>query len=170
MSLSSFISFTASLFLAASVAAMGLSPMTATLKVSNGQLYDYIVIGEHPKATEGFDNAYDIISPGNLNADMGEPYISVVAPHPEWKPAREMRNDIRSPAAKMMWEVSIRSSLPVGIPLWIELDPDQSRMPRGTRLTIEDQKRHIVLDGHKCSIPAPGPGKTEKLLLIVEQQ
>ncbi len=161
--------FAVSLFLAANVAAMGPSPMTAMLKVSSGKLYDYVVIGEHPKATDGFDNAYDIISPGNLNADMGEPYISVVAPHPDWKPAREMRTDIRPPAPKRMWELSIRSSLPKGTMLNIELDPAQSHIPRGARLILEDQKRQIILDGHTCHIPAPGPGTNEKLLLIVEQ-
>lgn len=164
------ISFTATLLLAVNVAAMGLAPMTATLRVSSGKLYDYVVIGAHPKATDGFDNAYDIISPGNLNADMGEPYISVTAPHPEWKPAREMRTDIRPPAPKKTWVLSIRSSLPKGTMLKVEIDPDQSRIPTSARLMLEDRKRQIILDGHTCSIPAPGPGKTDKLLLIVEQQ
>ena len=80
---------------------MGFDPMTATIRVSSNSLYDYVVIGERPQATDGFDNAYDTISPGNLNADMGQPFISVIIPHPEWKPAmREMRGDIRSPAEK----------------------------------------------------------------------
>ena len=70
-----------------SVAAMGFDSMTATIRVSNNSLYDYVIIGEHPQATDGFDNAYDTISPGNLNADMGQPFISVIIPHPEWKPA-----------------------------------------------------------------------------------
>src|SRR5689334_23135475 len=100
-----------------SVASLGFEPMEATIRVSNGSLYDYVVIGEHPQATDGFDNAYDTVSPGNLNADMGQPYISVVIPQPEWKPAmRKMRGDIRSPAKKQEWKIAISSSLPKGTP------------------------------------------------------
>ena len=80
-----------------SVAAMGFEPMTAIIRVSNGSMYDYVIIGEHPKATDGYDNAYDTISPGNLDTDMGQPFISVIIPHPDWKPAmRELRGDICS--------------------------------------------------------------------------
>ena len=33
--------------------AMAFEPMTATIRVSNGALYDYVVIGENPAATDG---------------------------------------------------------------------------------------------------------------------
>src|ERR1035437_7263611 len=110
-----------------SVAAMGGNPMTATIKVMNGNLYDYVIIGEHPKATDGYDNAYDTISPGNLNADMGQPFISVIIAHPYWKPAmRELRGDIRSLAQRQEWQLAITSSLPKGTPMNVALQADRT--------------------------------------------
>lgn len=164
------IAIAAALLAMTPVAAMGFDPMTATVRVSSGQLYDYVVIGEHPKATDGFDNAYDIISPGNLNADMGEPYISVVVPHPEWKPPREMRSDIRSPAVRTQWEIVVSSSLANGTPLVVTVDLDQSRIAKTARLTLEGKSRQVVLDGNNYKVPAPGPGVALRLLLVAEQE
>lgn len=148
---------------------MGFEPMTATIRVSNGSLYDYVVIGEHPKATDGFDNAYDTISPGNLNADMGQPFISVIIPHPDWKPAmRELRGDIRSPAKKQEWQLSITSSLPAGTPLSIVLQRDQSSLPKGMKLTLREPatSNETDLTAGSFNVPAPGAGKKSELTII----
>jgi hypothetical protein len=149
---------------------MGFEPMTATIRVSNGSLYDYVVIGEHPKATDDFDNAYDTISPGNLNAGMGEPYISVIVLHPEWKPAmREMRGDIRSLAKKQEWQISIISSLAEGTPLVVALMSDQSSLQKAIKLTLKDDKNDIDLKIGQYTIPAPGPGTKSRILIVAEQ-
>ena len=100
-----------------SLTALALEDMTATIRVSNGAMYDYVIIGEHPLASDGFDKAYDTISPRNLNSDMGLPYISAVVMQPEWKPAlRELRGDIRAPARKQRWQIRVNSSLDKRMP------------------------------------------------------
>ena len=144
--------------------------MTATIRVSNGSLYDYVGIGERPEATDGFDNAYDTISPGNLNATMGEPYISVIILHPEWKPAmREMRGDVRSLAKRQEWQISITSSLAKGTPLAVALQPGQSRLPQAVKLILRNKKKGTDLRTESYSLPAPGPGTTSTLSIIAEQ-
>jgi hypothetical protein len=155
-----------------SVAAMGLEPMSATIKVMNGSLYDYVIIGEHPKATDGYDNAYDTISPGNLNATMGQPFISVIISHPDWKPAmRELRGDIRSLAKRQEWQLIISSSLPKGTPLNVAFQKKESTLPQGMKLTLKEDAASKEHDLGRWSymIAAPGPGATTKLLIIAEQ-
>lgn len=153
------------------VAAMGFEPMTATIRVSNGDLYDYVVIGEHPNSADGYDNAYDTISPGNLNANMGEPYISAVVVHPDWKPARrELRGDIRSVAGHQEWHLNITSSLPSGSPLKLELQQDRTSMPKGTKLTIRDESGRVTdLRTPSITFPAQKPGSKLELVIIAEQ-
>ena len=152
------------------VAAMGFEPMAATVRVSSDSLYDYIVIGENPKAADGFDNAYDTISPGNLNVAMGEPYISAIISHPDWQPAmREMRGDVRAPAKKQEWQIAIASSLAKGTPLAVSLQSDRSSLPQVIKLTLRDKKKEIDLRKGGYTIPAPGPGTKCSLLIIAEQ-
>jgi hypothetical protein len=146
--------------------------MTAAIRVSSGTLYDYVIIGEHPQATDGYDNAYDTISPGNLNADMGQPFISVIITHPDWKPAmRELRGDIRSLAKRQEWQLAISSSLPKGSPLKVALQSDRTTLPKGVKLTLKDEttKKETDLKPGNYTIPAPGPGTPTKLLVIAEQ-
>lgn len=155
-----------------SVAAYAFEPMTATIRVSNGTLYDYVVIGEHPLATDGFDNTYDTISPGNLNAAMGQPYISAIVPHPDWKPAmREMRGDIRSLAKRQEWQLFITSSLPEGTPLNVALRKAESALPQAMKLTLRENKPKLDHDLRKSSymLKAPGSGAIIRLLIIAEQ-
>jgi len=158
--------------LLSSVAAMGFDPMTATIRVTNGSLYDYVIIGEHPKATDGFDNAYDTISPGNLNADMGQPFISVIIPKPEWKPTmREMRGDIRSLSKRQEWPLTITSSLAKGTPLNVVLQSEGTSLPQGVTLTLKDgkTKKETDLRAGSYTLAAPGPGTPAKLFIIAEQ-
>jgi len=135
-------------------------------------LYDYVIVGEHPKASDGYDNAYDTIAPGNLNADMGQPYISVVILHPDWKPAmRELRGDIRALAKRQVWVLAISSSLSKGTPLTIALQAGKNALPKGVRLTLKDdtEKKETDLNLGDYTISAPGPGATTKLLVIADQ-
>jgi len=161
-----------SMCLISNVAAMGFEPMTATIRVSSGSLYDYVVIGEYPKATDVYDNAYDTISPGNLNADMGQPFISVIIRHPDWKPAmRELRGDIRSLAKRQEWQLAISSSLAKGTPLTIALEPDRTTLPKGMSLTLRDPVKKVEtnLSAESHTITAPGQGLSSRLVIIVEQ-
>ena len=156
-------------------AAMAFQPLSAAIKVSEGALYDYVVIGENTSATDGFDNAYDTISPGNLNADMGSPFISVIIPHPEWKPAfRELRGDIRGIAKRQEWQLSITSSLPKGTPLTLALQEEGSSLPAGVKLTVKDHGKAGKVLGEltkagEFTLPAPGPGKKGAVLVVAEQ-
>jgi len=153
-------------------AALGFQPMAATVRVENGTLYDYVNIGEQPKATDGYDNAYDTISPGNLNADMGLPFISAVIVHPEWKAGlRELRGDMRPPAKRQEWQLLITSSLARGTPLTVGLQPEQSRLPKGVQLILREKAggKEINLTAGKSEIPAPGPGAKSTLHIIAEQ-
>ena len=165
---------TAAILLTAT-AAMAFQPLSATIRVSNGPLYDYVVIGENARATDGFDNAYDTISPGNLNADMGNPFISVIIPHQEWKPAcRELRGDIRGVARRQEWQLSFASSLPKGTPLTVSLQEEGTSLPAQARLTVKSQgKEGKVLaestEAGEFTLPAPGPGKKGTFFVIAEQ-
>lgn len=152
------------------MAALGLEPLSVTVRFSSGALYDYVVLGEHPKATDGFDNAYDTISPGNLNADMGEPYISAVLPHPEWKPGRELRGDLRALAGRQRWQVSVSSSLAKGTPLSVALQPGHP-LPSGVKLTLKDPQsaQETDLRSGNATLPAPGPGASATLFISAEQ-
>lgn len=151
-------------------AALGFEPMTAAIRVSSASLYDYVLIGEHPKATHGYDNAYDTVTPGNLNAAMGEPFISVVATHPEWKPAlRELRGDVRPPSRREEWQISIASSLARGTPLAVTLQAERSRLPQGMKLTLREGNKEYDLRTGTRSLSAPGPGALTKVTLIAEQ-
>ena len=144
--------------------------MTATIRVTSGALYDYVIVGEHLKASDGFDNAYDTISPGNLNSDMGLPYISAVIVQPDWKPAmRELRGDMRAPAGKQQWRIRINSSLDKGTPLAVTLQPGRGTTSQGFGVTLSDTKKSTDLRTGTCNVPAPGPGGTAELVLSVEQ-
>jgi len=155
-----------------SVAAMGFDPMTATIRVSNGGLYDYVVIGENALATDGYDNAYDTISPGNLNETMRESFISAVVVHPDWKTGlREMRGDIRSPAKLQEWHLQVRSSLSADSPLKVELQQDRTSLPKGMRLTVKDRKGKVTdLRASNLIVPAPPPGTNAEFVIIAEQK
>jgi hypothetical protein len=155
-----------------SVPAFGFEPLTATMRVTNGNLYDYVIIGEHLQATDGYDNVYDTVSPGNLNATMGQPYISAVISHPEWKSAmQELRGDIRSLAKRQEWQLAITSSLDKGTPLTIALQSNESKLPQAVKLILKDENNNKVTDLRmgNCTIPAPGLGTTSKLIIISEQ-
>lgn len=157
--------------LATGTAAMGFEPMAATIKISSGSLYDYVFIGENRRATDGYDNAFDTISPGNLNADLGEPFLSVVMLHGDWKAGtRELRGDVRSLAKHQKWHLCVSSSLPAGTPLKVEL-AERGALPKGITLTLWDAERKIDLGrSGECLISAPGPGKQAEIIITAEQQ
>lgn len=155
-----------------SVAAMAFEPMTATIRVMNGSLNDSVIIGEHPEATDGYDNAYDAVSPANISAAEGKPFISVVVSHPDWKPdMRELQRDIRSLAKSQEWQIMISSSLPKGTLLNVAMKKKESTLPQGMKLTLKGDMIDKEHDLGKWSymIEAPGPGVTTRLLVTAEQ-
>jgi len=152
--------------------AMALEPMTATIRVSSGSLYDYVIIGEHPKATDDYDNAYDTVSPGNPNVSTGQPFISAIVTHPDWKPAmRELRGDIRSLAKRQGWQLIISSSLPAGTPMNVAFRKKESTLPQGMKLTLKEYATGKEHDLGRWSymIAAPGPGTSTRLFILAEQ-
>ncbi|WP_135872010.1 hypothetical protein [Geomonas terrae] len=150
--------------------AAALEPMSATITVSGGNLYDYVVIGEHAAATDSYDNAYDTISPGNLNADMGQPFICVIVPQPAWKPAlSKLRGDVRSLAKKQEWPLSVTSTFAKGTPLQVALRTEQSRLSPAMALTLKVGDKMYDLKAGPLTIPAPGPGNASGLLVSAEQ-
>lgn len=153
------------------VPAAASEPLTATVKVACRGVYDYVVLGEHPKASDGFDNAYDTISPGNLNADMGEPFVTVVSePGEGRKGARELRGDVRLPAKRRTWRLAVSSSLPEGTPLEVTLVGEESSLPAGARLYLSEGGEAPGRDfSSRATLPAPGPGRRRALFITVEQ-
>ena len=147
---------------------MGFEPVTATIRVSSGSLYDYVILGEHPRATDGYDNAYDTVSPGNLNADMGQPYLSVVSVHPEWKIHKELRGDIRLPAAMQTWTLAVTGSLKKGSALTLSRQREE-HLPAGMKLTAREGKRQHDIGQGDYTTTAPGPGMTKTIIITVQQ-
>jgi hypothetical protein len=152
------------------VAAFAFEPMAATIKISGAGIYDYILIGESPRATDGFDNAYDTMSPGDsLNTNYISSYIS----HPEWGAIKNnFRGDIRSIAETQEWTITIASSLPAGTPLNVELQTGLNILPQGLQLTIKDigNTTSANLINGRLSISSPAPGATTQLIITAQQQ
>lgn len=149
--------------------ALAVEPMAATVKVSGGGVYDYVVIGESPKATDGYDNAYDTLSPGD---SLNSTYISTYFSHPEWAAVKKtFRGDIRTLAEKQEWSLSIASTLPVGTPLTVELQPGLNILPQGLQLTIKDigNTTSANLIGGTYSLVSPASGTTTQLIITVLQ-
>lgn len=150
-------------------AALAFEPMAATVRVSGGGVYDYVVIGESPKATDGFDNAYDTLAPsGSLNST----YISTYFNHTDWKaPKTTFRGDIRSMAEKQEWILNVVSTLPAGTPLKVELTPGLNVLPEKVALTITNPTTSITSDLKTGSLTlvAPAPGAILQLTLSVQQ-
>jgi len=144
-------------------------PMSAKIKVSSGKLYDYVVIGEHAKATDGFDNAFDSISPsGNLNTA----YINTYIAHPEWGEIKKnFKGDTRSISAVQEWTVSVASTLPAGTVLSVALKEGRNILPAGMKLTARDIGNTVSVDmaTGTLQIPAPGPSATSMIVITARQ-
>ncbi|UPU37858.1 hypothetical protein M1B72_09160 [Geomonas paludis] len=154
-------------------AAWGLEAFKARIQVSSGGLYDYVLIGERPEASDDYDNAYDIVSPGNLNASMGEGFINAVVSHPEWKPAlQELRGDMRSASKKQQWILVVTSSLERETTLRVELKPEAGALPTNVRLVLRDEDggKAVVLSEAPYLVPAPGKKQQLKFELTAEQK
>jgi hypothetical protein len=103
---------------------------------------------------------------------MGQPFISVIISHPDWKRSQqELRGDIRSLAKKQEWQITISSSLPKGTPLNVELQNEGTILPKEMKLLLKDVKvnKQTDLKAGNYTLPAPGPGTTTKILIIAEQ-
>lgn len=113
-------------------------PLAATVKVSGGSAYDYVIIGESPLATDGFDNAYDTIAPGG---SLNGVWITAYFDHPEWNAVkRQFRGDIRSASPSQTWLLTVEHNLPAGTPCTISLDSRTSIVPFYAGITLIDLK------------------------------
>jgi hypothetical protein len=151
------------------LSALAMEPMAATIKISGGGVYDYVIIGESLKATDGFDNAYDTLSPGD---SLNNVYINSYFSHPEWGAAKAaFRGDIRSLKEKQEWNLSIASTLPFGTPLTVELQAGLNVLPQGLQLSIRDSGNTTTanLIGGHLSLTSPGQGNTAQLIITAEQ-
>jgi hypothetical protein len=152
--------------------ALGYQAASFRLTVSSGALYDYVVLGEHPKATDGFDNAYDTVSPGNLNAALGQPFLGMLILYPDRKPAqRELKGDFRSPAARQSWTLAVTSSLPKGTALEVTLKPERLGLPLEAAVLLREPQSPGRIDLRKGSrkVAAPGPGAALMMTVEMEQ-
>jgi hypothetical protein len=109
-----------------------------------GNLYDYILIGMNRAATDGLDNAYDTVTPGQ---GVGEQYVLMVVPHPDWNSVKtDFRTDFRALKNSETWDASITTNLPDGTPLILSIDHEQTKLPAGYVVTVEDMATGIVQD------------------------
>lgn len=156
---------TVALFIAMSSRAV-LPDMKATLQVSGGGIYDYVVVGMMDKATDGFDNAYDAFAPvGNMN----DTYIKTTIAHPEWYTVKsEFRSDIRSIKELQEWTIAVYTNLPAGTPLTIALKDDASTVPADYTLTVQDIDTGVVADlktgSYSFTVSASGVTKDFKVV------
>ncbi len=108
----------------------------ARIRISGGGTYDYCVIGMNGKATDGFDNAYDILSPG---LGLNDTFISCTIPHPEWNAVKsDFRGDIRSLKPSDEWHLVVQTNLPAGTPLTMTVLPSGKRNARLVRIVVDD--------------------------------
>jgi len=144
------------LFLSAN--AFAISDMKAKIKVSGGNTYDYFIFGMMTDATDGFDNAYDTISPG---PNMNDTYISTYFSHPEWNAVKsEFRADFRSIKESDEWTVSVYTNLAAGTALTMALQSEGSNIS-GYSLTVEDtttgQMTDILSSTYGFTVSAGNP-------------
>lgn len=118
--------------------------LAATVRVSSDTVYDYVVVGESPQATDGFDNSYDTFAPGG---SLNDSWISAYIDHPEWNTVKsQFRGDIRSAAARQSWTLTVAQNLPVGTSCTISLDGTASLLPPSARILLTDMKSGAVTD------------------------
>jgi hypothetical protein len=85
------------------------SDWNITLKVTGGGVYDYCIAGVRVGATDGYDNAFDVLSPpGSLLST----YINTYFPHVEWGPLySKLRRDIKAPDLPKEWIFEVNSNI-----------------------------------------------------------
>jgi hypothetical protein len=132
-------------------AAFGQPDMKANICVSGSGAMDCFVIGMQGDATNGFDNAFDTISPG---AGFNDTYILTYMDHPEWGQIKqEFKGDIRSLKAQDEWTVSVYTkNLPAGTGLVLKL-LENSVIPSGYTLKVEDTD--LTAAGYQFSVTTP---------------
>ncbi|MEK6744563.1 MAG: hypothetical protein AABZ15_13195 [Nitrospirota bacterium] len=118
-----------------------------------GKVYDYILIGMHKDATDGLDNAYDTVTPGQGVSDQ---YILMVVPHPDWKSLKtDFRTDFRAITKSNTWEATVMTNLPDGTSLTMSIDQEQSKLPTGYAVIVEDMATGAAQDLEKGAYVFP---------------
>jgi FlaG/FlaF family flagellin (archaellin) len=134
------------------------------IETRSGSLYDYILIGMHPDATDGLDNAFDTVTPG---MGLGGQYIQMVVPHSDWASVKtDFRTDFRSMKKSETWETIITTDLPEGTPLTMSIDQEQSKIPAGYSVIVEDMATGIVQDLEKAAHVFPVTSSINKQFRI----
>lgn len=114
----------------------------SNIKFEGGGTYDYVIVSEMAKATDGFDNAYDSIFGGDgLNAT----YIKTVIRHDDWDRFKQFRRDTRALAPTQEWVVTFTTNVPNGTAMTVSQFLD-SNVPKGYSLTLQDMASGTITD------------------------
>ena len=142
----------------------------AAIEVRAGKLYDYVLIGMHRDATDGFDNAYDTVTPG---VGVGNQYILSVIPHSDWNTVKtDFRTDFRAMKSHDAWDVLITTNLAAGTPLTVAIDQEQSKIPEGCAVRIEDMSTGAVQDLERGAyvFPVKASGLAQQFRISIARQ
>ena len=168
--------------LAAAVVMIATAPAAAADRPKHGQdievaievradkIYDYVLIGMHRDATDGLDNAYDTLTPG---PGMSDQYILMVVPHPEWQALKaDFRTDFRAMKGHDTWKVLITTSLSDGTPLTMSIDQEQSKIPDGYSVTVEDMATGALQDLEQGAyvFPVKASGLAQQFMISIARQ
>jgi microcompartment protein CcmK/EutM len=110
--------------------------LKVAVDVRGAGTYDYVLVGMNSAATEGFDNAFDTVTPG---AGVADPYITAVIPHPDWNTVKtDFRTDFRSPKKSETWHIKVATNAASGTKITLSIDRDRTSLPRNYRVLIKD--------------------------------
>ena len=140
------------------------------IEVRSGIVYDYILIGMNPDATDGKDNLYDTVSPG---MGINDQYILMVVPHPEWNTVKtDFRTDFRSVKKSDTWEAVVTTNLPDGTPLTMSIDWEQTKLPASYAVVVEDLTTGATqaLDQGGYLFPVKTSGIARQFRITVEKE
>jgi hypothetical protein len=114
------------------------------VQVKGAGTYDYIIVGMNSGASDGFDNAYDTVTPG---PGMTNPYILTVIKHPKWKTVKkEFRTDFRAVKRNERWDMTVMTNAAAGTQLMVSIDADRSSIPSSCRVLVKDPDTGITHD------------------------
>jgi hypothetical protein len=115
------------------------SAMKAGVKFSGSSLADYVIVGMHDKASDGFDNAFDTFSPGAPMVKYEtDPYFTVYMLHEGWSVIKdEYKGDLRAVKYAEQWTVTVKSTNGFTEELTMSLMPEKTDLNRYA-IAVED--------------------------------
>ena len=124
------------------------------ITASGGGIYDYVIIGMAPGATDGLDYVYDVFTPGY---GLNDSYIYAFIPHPEWGAVKaDFRDDIRSMKNHDEWTIGITSNLPAGTPMTLQLEAEGAG--KGVKVEAIDADSGVAANLIKSAVAFSAPG------------